>query len=53
MLTRQYLEEQIAKSRAAIAFASPNADLSYARALLAFAQSKLARLEQSEGVPAR
>ena len=46
MLTREYLEDQIAKSQAAIAFASPNADLSYAKAKLTFAQIKLAQLDK-------
>ena len=44
-LTREYLEDKIAKARAAIAFASPRADLSYAKATLAFAEAKLAKLE--------
>ena len=44
-LSREYLEAQIAKCRAAIAYASPAADMSYARALLAAAQDKLARLD--------
>lgn len=43
-LTREYLEDKIAKARAAIAFASPNADMSYAKATLTFAEIKLAAL---------
>ena len=43
--SREYLERTIAKCRAAIAFASPNADMSYARAMLAAAEDKLAALE--------
>lgn len=43
-LTREYLEDKIAKARAAIAYAVPGADLSYAKATLVFAESKLAAL---------
>ena len=46
-LSREYLERQIEKSRAAIAFAAPSADLSYAKAVLAFAEVKLAALATS------
>ena len=45
-LTRDYLKSQIAKARAAIAFASPRADMSYARAILAAAEEKLAKMEE-------
>ena len=44
-MTREYLEDKIAKARAAIAFAVPGADISYARATLAFAEAKLAALK--------
>lgn len=43
-LSREYLEDKIAKARAAIAFAVPGADLSYAKATLTFAEAKLAKL---------
>jgi hypothetical protein len=45
-LTRKYLEDKIAKASAAIAFATPGADLSYAKATLIFAQIKLAALNK-------
>jgi hypothetical protein len=41
---REYVETQIAKCRAAIAYAAPGADMSYARALLAAAETKLANM---------
>ena len=43
-LSREYLEDKIAKARAAIAYAVPGADLSFATATLAFAEVKLAAL---------
>lgn len=43
-LTREYLEDKIAKARAAIAFAVPGADISYAKATLLFAEAKLEAL---------
>lgn len=46
-LSREYLEDKIAKARDAISFASPNADLSFAKATLAFALAKLADLDAS------
>lgn len=48
-LTREYLEDKIAKARAAIAFAVPGADISFAKATLTFAEAKLARLASAEG----
>lgn len=45
-LTREYLEDKAEKARMAIAFASPTADLSYAKATLAFAEAKLALLDK-------
>jgi hypothetical protein len=47
-LTREYLEDKIAKARAAIAFASVGADISYAKAVLSFAEVKLAALNAAE-----
>lgn len=47
-LSREYLEDKISKARDAIAFASPRADLSFAKATLTFAQAKLAELNASE-----
>jgi hypothetical protein len=44
-ITREYLEDKIAKARAAIAFAVPAADLSYAKATITFAQMKLDALK--------
>lgn len=46
--SRDYLERTIAKARSAIAFASPAADMSYARAVLAFAQAKLDALNANK-----
>lgn len=43
-LSREYLEDKIAKAQAAIAFAVHCADISYAKATLTFAQAKLAAL---------
>ena len=43
-LTVEYLESQIAKCRAAIAFASPKADMTFAKWKLAAAETKLAEL---------
>jgi hypothetical protein len=47
-MTKEYLEEKIAKARAAIAFAVHGADLSYAKATLAAAEEKLSRLTGAE-----
>ena len=47
VLTREYLEEQIAKCRAAIAFASPKADMTFAKAKLDAALLKLDALESA------
>lgn len=47
-LTREYLEDKRDKARMAIAFASPNADLSYAKATLALAETKLAALDEAQ-----
>jgi hypothetical protein len=44
---REFLESTIAKARAAIAFASPAADMSYARAVLFFAEMKLEALNKT------
>ena len=44
-LTKAYLQDKADKARAAIVFASPGADLSFARATLAAAEIKLATLE--------
>ena len=44
-LSREYLEDKTAKARAAIAFASPRADTSYAQATLLFAAVALAKLD--------
>lgn len=46
-MTREYLEDKISKARAAIAFAVPGADISYAKATLAFAEAKLAKLNSA------
>jgi hypothetical protein len=43
-LSREYLEDKISKARAAIAFAVPGADISYAKATLIFAEIKLAAM---------
>jgi hypothetical protein len=45
MMTREYLEHKIETARNAIAFASPKSDMSFAKATLLFAQSKLASME--------
>lgn len=50
-LSREYLEDKAAKARAAIAFAVPSADMSYAKAVLAAAETKLAELEKKEPRP--
>lgn len=47
-LTREYLQDKISKAQSAIAFATPGADLSYARATLTFATIKLEKLDASE-----
>jgi hypothetical protein len=47
-MTREYLEHKIRTAQAAIAYAVPGADLSYAKATLAFAQAKLAKLNAGE-----
>ena len=44
-LSREYLEDKIAKAQAAIAFAVPGSDLSFAKATLTFAQIKLAAMQ--------
>ena len=44
-MTKEYLINKIETARAAIAFASHGADLSYAKAILAFAETKLARMQ--------
>lgn len=46
-LTREYLEDQIAKCRSAIAFRSPKADMTFAKAKLDAAEAKLAALNAS------
>lgn len=43
-MTKDYLQHKIETARSAIAFATPGADLSYAKATLAFAEAKLAKL---------
>ena len=40
-MTREYLEHKIETARNTIAFASPGADMSFAKATLLFAQKKL------------
>lgn len=47
-LNREYLETLIAKCRSAIAFASPNADMSFARTQLTFAEIRLVELDAKE-----
>jgi hypothetical protein len=47
VLTREYLEEQITKCRSAIAFASPKADMTFARAKLDAALLKLDALDRA------
>jgi hypothetical protein len=47
-MTKQYLTHKIETARAAIAFAVPGADISYAKATLAFAEAKLAKMEAGE-----
>jgi hypothetical protein len=44
-LSREYLEDKIAKARSAISFAVPGADLTFAKATLTFAQAKLDALD--------
>lgn len=46
--SREYLEKTIEKSRNAIAFAHPNADTGYAKAMLFFALCKLEKLNANE-----
>lgn len=46
-MTKQYLEHKIETARSAIAFAVPGADISFAKATLAFAEEKLAKLYPS------
>jgi hypothetical protein len=46
-LTREYLEDQIAKCRSAIAFASPKADMTFAKAKLNAALTKLDALDRA------
>lgn len=43
-MTKEYLVHKIETARAAIAFAVPGADLSYAKATLYFAEEKLAKM---------
>jgi hypothetical protein len=43
-MTKEYLIHKIEAARAAIAFAVPGADLSYAKATLVFAEAKLAKM---------
>lgn len=47
-LTREYLQDKADKARAAIAFASPNADLSWAKAVLSQAETKLAAMDKEQ-----
>ena len=47
-LTREYLETLIFKCQSAIAFASPNANMSFAKTQLAFAQVRLSELTALE-----
>ncbi|MBZ9888087.1 hypothetical protein LB559_09060 [Mesorhizobium sp. BR1-1-3] len=47
-MTREYLEDKISKARNAIAFAVPGADISYAKATLAFAEARLANLAEAQ-----
>jgi len=44
-MTKEYLIHKIETARDAIAYAVPGADMSYAKATLAFAEAKLARME--------
>ena len=44
-MTEAYLTHKIETARAAIAFAVPGADISFAKATLAFAEAKLAKLK--------
>ena len=46
-MNRDYLLDKITKAQSAIAFASPGADLSYAKAILSAAQAKLAKLDKA------
>lgn len=48
MLSRDYLETLIFKCQSAIAFASPSADMSFAKTQLAFAQLRLSELNAFE-----
>ena len=45
-MTKEYLIHKIETARAAIAFAVPGADLSFAKATLVFAEAKLAKMSQ-------
>ena len=47
-MTKEYLIKKIETARAAIAYAVPGADLSYAKAILTFAELKLAKMEGSK-----
>ena len=51
-LSREYLENKISKAQAAIAFAVPGADMSYAKATLIFAEKKLAAMNSAPIGPA-
>ena len=44
-MTREYLMHKIETARNAIVFAVPGADLSFAKATLAFAEAKLAKMD--------
>jgi len=48
-LSREYLERKIFTARNAIAFAVPGADISYAKAILNAAETKLFELNPSNG----
>ena len=50
-MTKEYLIKKIETARAAIAYAVPGADLSYAKAILTFAELKLAKMAGSTCPP--
>lgn len=46
-MTKEYLMHKIETARAAIAFAVPGADISFAKATLVFAEAKLAKMAKA------
>lgn len=46
-ITREYLEDQIVKCRNAIAFASPRADMTFAKAKLSAALGRLEAMDRA------